>query len=231
MAEPVPKEKRGQVNSTWVDQATRHKHFLRLHYREAVRELSVGERRAGARAVARRVALLSEFQRARVLGIFLPLSYEIDTAPLAVLARRAGKRLAVPVVFPDTGGMTFALLREGKPRLKKNVYGILEPDPPEWVEAMDLVVVPGASFTSRGDRLGAGAGYYDRFLAGHSRLKAVGVCFDEQRAVRLPCEGHDRRVNIVVTPSFVSKTAPIPGSLLRAPSLIEGRRKTMGSND
>lgn len=183
------------------DQTARHKYFLRLHYREAVRGVSVVERRSGARAVAERVARLPEFRRARVLGIFLSLPFEIDTAPLMALARRAGKTLAVPVVFPETGRMQFALLREGKPRLKKNVYGILEPVHPEWVRGMDLVVVPGASFTSRGDRLGAGAGYYDRFLAIHPRLKTVGVCFNEQRSVRLPWADHDQRVDIVVTPS------------------------------
>lgn len=183
------------------DQIARHKYFLRLHYREAVRGLSLAERRAGARAVAERVARLPEFRRARAVGIFLSLPFEIDTAPLMDLARRAGKTLAVPVVFPETGGMKFAYLREGKPRLKKNVYGIFEPAHPEWVEEMDLVVVPGASFTSRGARLGAGAGYYDRFLAGHRRLKTVGVCFNEQRAVRLPWAKHDQRVDAVVTPS------------------------------
>jgi 5-formyltetrahydrofolate cyclo-ligase len=183
------------------DQIVRHKYFLRLHYREAVRGMSVAQRKAGARAVAESVARLPEFRRARVLGLFLSLPFEIDTAPLVALAQRAGKTVAVPVVFPETGRMTFAALHEGKPRLKKNVYGILEPVHPAWVEEMDLVVVPGAAFTSRGDRLGAGAGYYDRFLAKHPRLKTVGVCFNVQRAVRLPWAEHDRRVDVVVTPS------------------------------
>lgn len=183
------------------DQTARHKYFLRLHYREAVRGVSVVERRAGARAVAERVARLPEFRRASVLGVFLSLPFEIDTAPLMALARRAGKTLAVPVVFPETGRMKFALLREGKPRLKKNVYGILEPVHPEWVKEMDLVVVPGASFTSRGDRLGAGAGYYDRFLVGRSHTPFIGICFDEQIAVHLPNADHDQMVEAVVTPS------------------------------
>ena len=183
------------------DQTARHKYFLRLHYREAVWGMTLAKKRAGAQAVAERVARIPEFRRASVLGIFLSLPFEIDTAPLMALARRAGKTLAVPVVFPETGRLKFAFLREGKPRLKKNVYGILEPVHPELVAELDLVIVPGASFTSRGDRLGAGAGFYDRFLAGQRRLKTIGVCFNEQRAVRLPWADHDQRVDAVVTPS------------------------------
>jgi 5-formyltetrahydrofolate cyclo-ligase len=151
--------------------------------------------------MSRRVAGLSEFRSARVLGIFLSLPWEIDSKPLIAAARREGKTVAVPVVFPDQRGLRFAVLRKGQARLKKNVYGILEPAQPEWVDAIDLLIVPGAAFTGQGDRLGAGAGYYDRFLERHSRLPSVGVGFDEQMAVRLPRGPHDQRVGMVATPS------------------------------
>lgn len=190
------------------DQLLRQKHFLRLHYREEVRSLSLAERRLAGRAVARRVAALPEFRRAKKVGLFLSLPYEIDTAPLIALAHAAGKTVAVPVVFPGRKGMRFSFLAEGKPLLsaqefQENVYGILEPVSPRWVEGLDLLVVPGAAFTSRGDRLGAGAGYYDRFISRRPTLRTLGVCFDEQVAVRLPRADHDRKVNGLITPSRV----------------------------
>lgn len=184
------------------DQTARHKHFLRLHYREAVRALSLAKKRAEARAVARRVADLAEFRRARVIGVFISLPTEMDTAPLIALARQSGKTVAVPVVFAE-GRMRFAVLLLGSRRLKKNVYGILEPVRPEWVDSLDLVIVPGAAFTPQGDRLGAGAGYYDRFLAKRPRPTSLGICFNGQVAVRLPCAEHDRRVDCVVTPDHL----------------------------
>jgi hypothetical protein len=51
--------------------------------------------------------------------------------------------------------MRFAVLPGGR-RLKKNVYGILEPVRPEWVDSLDLVIVPGAAFTPRGIGWGRG---------------------------------------------------------------------------
>jgi 5-formyltetrahydrofolate cyclo-ligase len=193
------------------DQLLRQKHFLRMHFREEVRSKSLAERRLAGRAVARRLAALPDFRRAKKIGLYLSLPLEIDTVPLIALGHAEGKTLAVPVVFPRRGEMRFAVLAEGKPlplvqKLQQNVYGILEPVFPRWVEGLDLLVVPGSAFTSQGDRLGAGIGYYDRFLARSSSLGTIGVCFDEQVAVRLPRTHHDRKVDGVVTPSRVYRT-------------------------
>ncbi len=172
--------------------------------------MTLAKRRAAARAAARRVAGLAVFRRAKILGIFLSIPTEIETAPLIALARRANKTVAVPVVgagafasvgtFASVGRMRFAVLPKGRPSMEKNVYGILEPVQREWVDRLDLLIVPGAAFTPEGDRLGAGAGYYDRFLAGRPRPPSIGLCFDEQMAVRLPKATHDRRVDAVATP-------------------------------
>jgi len=167
--------------------------------------MTLAQKRAAARAAARRVAGVAAFRRAQVLGIFLSLPTEIETAPLIALARRANKTVAVPVVgaFASLGRMRFAVLPEGRPSMGKNVYGILEPVQREWVDRLDLLIVPGAAFTPEGDRLGAGAGYYDRFLAGRARPTSIGLCFDEQMAVRLPQATHDQRVDAVVTPKKI----------------------------
>jgi 5-formyltetrahydrofolate cyclo-ligase len=64
---------------------------------------------------------------------------------------------------------------------------------------LDVVVVPGMAFTASGDRLGRGAGHYDRFLA---RLRpsclTVGVVFAEQVVDSLPVGSHDITVGTVV---------------------------------
>lgn len=180
----------------------REKHFWRLHFRERARALARGPRRRGAEAAARRAAALAAFRRAKTVGIFLSLPFEIDTRPLLRLCRAAGKDIAVPVVFPETKTLRFARW-PGAGALKKNVHGVGEPRRPEWVATPDLVFVPGAAFTGRGERLGAGGGYYDRFLSRARRALSVGLCFDEQLAARLPHGAHDRSVSWVVTPKKV----------------------------
>lgn len=64
----------------------------------------------------------------------------------------------------------------------------------------DVVIVPGLAFTSDGDRLGQGGGWYDRFLAEIRRdCTTIGVCFAEQVVDSLPVERHDVAVDHVLT--------------------------------
>jgi 5-formyltetrahydrofolate cyclo-ligase len=121
----------------------------------------------------------------------------VDTRPLLALCRAAGKSVVVPVTFPETGRLRFARL-EGK--LKANVYGIREPADPRWVppKAIGLVIAPGSAFTRRGQRLGAGGGFYDRFLA-KTRRPTVGLAFSCQLPHRLPRAAHDVSVDVVAT--------------------------------
>jgi len=64
----------------------------------------------------------------------------------------------------------------------------------------DVVIVPGLAFTSAGDRLGQGGGWYDRYLAEVRRdCITIGVCFAEQVLEVLPVEPHDVAVDHVVT--------------------------------
>jgi len=64
----------------------------------------------------------------------------------------------------------------------------------------DVVIVPGVAFTTTGDRLGQGGGWYDRFLPGLPKCtEVIGVCFAEQLLKTLPIEAHDVVVHRVVT--------------------------------
>jgi 5-formyltetrahydrofolate cyclo-ligase len=65
---------------------------------------------------------------------------------------------------------------------------------------LDVVVVPGLAFTSRGDRLGQGGGHFDRFLARvRPECLVIGVAFREQLVDELPIDEHDVAVDVVIT--------------------------------
>lgn len=71
-----------------------------------------------------------------------------------------------------------------------------DPDP----TSLDVVVVPGVAFTTAGERLGQGGGWYDRYLPRlRSTCLTVGVGFAEQVVDSLPTEAHDVMLDSVIT--------------------------------
>lgn len=64
----------------------------------------------------------------------------------------------------------------------------------------DVIVVPGIAFTVRGERVGQGGGWYDRFLPGRrADAVSIGVCFAPQLVPVVPTEVHDVILDCVVT--------------------------------
>lgn len=109
-----------------------------------------------------------------------------------------GKRIALPCIT-GKGKMTAVKYDTGS-KLKNNfcgipepaVYGNTEPERP------DVVIVPGIAFDYALNRIGAGGGYYDRFLKTTNAYK-IGVCFDYQIVEKIEAENHDVPMDIIVT--------------------------------
>ena len=78
-------------------------------------------------------------------------------------------------------------------------FNILEPQNEPYAGGFDLIVVPGVAFDSKGNRLGRGRGYYDRFLCQHLDVKRIGICFDFQLVDEVPAEAFDIRMDEVIS--------------------------------
>jgi 5-formyltetrahydrofolate cyclo-ligase len=80
------------------------------------------------------------------------------------------------------------------------------------VNTLDVIVVPGVSFTKEGVRLGYGGGYYDRLFAKNQRAIRVGVGYECQLADELPRMDHDALMHYVVTEAGVYECRVSPSS-------------------
>jgi len=68
------------------------------------------------------------------------------------------------------------------------------------VSEIDLLLVPARAFDGSGNRLGRGAGFYDRFMAAPEfRATRCGVSFDCQILDEVPHNPFDIPVQILVT--------------------------------
>lgn len=154
------------------------------------------------------------FQRARALMAFIPLpppAAEPDLLPLLGEALAGGRAVCLPRVDWEAGVMEPAAITSLE-SLVTTRHGLREPPPlsnPVALEDLDLILVPGLAFDACGNRLGRGAGFYDRFLAACVPDTTVcGVCFEAQLVDRIPTDDWDLPVNIVATERRLIRLQP-----------------------
>jgi 5-formyltetrahydrofolate cyclo-ligase len=136
---------------------------LRRQMRKARRALPPEVRRAASIAAAVNLSATRHYQDARRIAVYLAMDGELDPTPLVLRARSDGREVYLPVLPPKDGPMSFRLYVEDTP-LTPNRFGILEPVSGDLLAAkdMDLVVTPLVGFDLSGNRMGMGAGFYDR---------------------------------------------------------------------
>ncbi|MFM7397214.1 MAG: 5-formyltetrahydrofolate cyclo-ligase [Gammaproteobacteria bacterium] len=138
---------------------------LRKSLRAARGGLSPLERRHAAERIAALVAKTLWLKPGIRVALYAALPEEIATSPLIALAARRRAEIFLPRIENDRARrMTFA---PPGPHRRYNRYGIPEPDTTERIapQALQIVFVPLVGFDARGNRLGMGAGFYDRALA------------------------------------------------------------------
>jgi len=129
-----------------------------------------------------------------------------EEAPAAAYARHfseAGHAITLPRFADRDAPMEFALHSDpfGESDLETGPLGLLQPLAEAEVAVPDVLIVPLIGFTAGGHRLGQGGGHYDRWLAAHPAVIAIGLGWDCQLVDSLPHEVHDRPLAAVVTPT------------------------------
>lgn len=163
----------------------------------ARRALTEEQRKEASAAICGKLLELHRLQNAKTVLSYRALPEEVDLTALHETLRQRGVRLCFPVSL--AGGV----MEAWEPvSWKQGRYGIWEPDRTDSRKLdpgeIDLVLAPCVGFDAKRDRLGHGAGYYDRFLpACHGA--AVAVAFEVQKLPRVAADLHDRTMDAVVT--------------------------------
>lgn len=153
---------------------------------------------------------LPEVDAARAVLLFYGVGREPDTVELIDELLRRGKAVALPRCLPEHW-MEAAVI-DDRTQLRPGKYGIPEPDescPVLARDRIDLILVPNVCCDRRGYRLGHGAGYYDRYLAGYSGM-TVSLCPESWLQARVPTDEFDLPVRLVLTEERVRRGAEAP---------------------
>lgn len=137
------------------------------------------------------------------LGIYWAMQGEFNPMGVAAQARQQwGCQLALPYARKAPVEMHFRLW-DGLPPTDIDECGI--PSSPGLPVLPDVVLVPCLGFTAEGWRLGYGGGYFDRFLAAHPQVTAIGVAWELGRLERdvFSPQNHDLPLMAIVTESDI----------------------------
>ena len=144
------------------------------------------------------------------IALYFPLGQELDTLPLLEILWRRGCTCLLPVFGKEDRVMRFARWDKNT-KLTPSTFNIPMPEDPEFL-VPDIIVVPIVAFDQKGNRLGFGKGYYDatlQKLREQGAVVAAGYAYAEQAVLmKLPTEGHDQKLDMVVTPQRVFDFSP-----------------------
>jgi 5-formyltetrahydrofolate cyclo-ligase len=185
---------------------------LRRSLRALRQSLPRDERRKAERAIGSALRRLKLLRRGHRVAVYLAMAGEVNVRPTIEAGWRAGCLLYAPrITSRRRSTMGFVPFPPGaRLRANPNAYGIAEPVASATVRIsprdLDAVLMPVVGFDRHGNRLGMGAGYYDRALR-HlrdgsrrwRRPRLVGLAFACQEVERIFPSTWDIPLDVVVT--------------------------------
>lgn len=183
---------------------------LRKEVKSYRKSLSENDRLDKSNAIINNLKALKEFQKAEVILMYASLPDEVETLSLIREFTEEGKR---QVYCPVTRGDEMEFYRiSSVDDLKEGNFHVLEPEPlkEKLLEVQNDVhycmLMPGLMFDKRGNRLGYGKGYYDKYLARVPKdvnLTTIALSYGAMVKDAIPAEETDWRADYVVTENEV----------------------------
>jgi 5-formyltetrahydrofolate cyclo-ligase len=181
-------------------------HNLRQQITHQRSELDDAFQTVAAAAIADRICKMRALQRATRIGIYSAFRGEVNCDPILTKPILRKKRVFLPILGKKC--LKFAPLNTDT-RWTTNRFGILEPvyASRDIVSArqLDVVFVPLVGFDRVCNRIGMGAGYYDRSFAFRKRRTIwrkpllIGLAYAFQRVECIRPEVWDVPLDCVIT--------------------------------
>ena len=141
----------------------------------------------------------------KIIGGYYPVNFEIDDLEILKEFEKKKIKISLPLIKKKFK-MNFIQCSLNNPFVV-NRYGIPEPCDGKVVHP-DILLVPVVAFDKNLNRLGYGAGYYDRLIQSLKKKKkiiTIGLAFDFQEVYLIPISKHDQKLDYIVTNKKILK--------------------------
>lgn len=140
-----------------------------------------------------------------VVSVFHEMPGEVPASHYGRWFFERGHRVVLPWFADRTAPMAF---REWA---NPFVEELLVPDPFKAMQPAadaaalvpDVMFCPLLGFSSKGGRIGYGAGHYDKWMSANPPKLAIGLAWDCQLEEAVPIEPHDYPLSAVITPTRI----------------------------
>lgn len=172
---------------------------IRLELKARREEIPLGERREKSYHITKHLEkLLSDYS---VILAYVAKEPEVETMVIINHLLEKEKKVIVPIIQKETKTLRFSYL-ESISELEPGTFMVPEPhkyEKPADPKTIEVAILPVVGFDRNGNRLGYGAGYYDRFLEKYPNLVKIGIAFACQETHNIPVEPFDAKMDYVVT--------------------------------
>lgn len=168
--------------------------------------LSENDRLDKSRKIISNLKNLKDFQKADVILMYASLPGEVETLRLIQELLEEGKKAVYcPVTIGDEMEFYRIFTLDG---LKEGNFHVLEPEPIKenlFIPQENIkfsIIIPGLMFDKRGNRLGYGKGYYDKYLAklpGDAAVTTFALSYGAMVKDEMPKEETDQKIDYIVT--------------------------------
>lgn len=149
-------------------------------------------------AICAPASFVEQLTPGMIVATYCPVGSEADPTQLAAAAAERGCALALPHVIDRAAPIRFLAWEMGAP-LVAGPFGLRQPDESSPEVAPDVILTPLIGFDPRLNRLGQGAGHYDRAFARFEAAWRVGVAWSAQEVPALPADIWDVPLHAIVT--------------------------------
>ena len=184
------------------------KEMVRQQISDRLKTLSDRDIQQKSAQACKQLCELDEFKHAKVIMIYLSLPREVDTSAAILEAFGAGKKALVPKMIWQERKLIPVVIETLNCEMEIGRFGLRNPVGNQTlpVSSIDLVVIPGLGFDESGNRIGRGAGFYDRFLADNQFSGfRCGLAFEDQVLNTIPVSDHDMSVDLLVTENQIRR--------------------------
>jgi 5-formyltetrahydrofolate cyclo-ligase len=153
-----------------------------------------------SKAITNHIKSIIEYKESKRIMIYKNFQKEVQTKDIIEDALKEGKKVYLPRIELNTT-ITSREVR-GSFDLEEGVWGIYQPkDNTPIINPweLDLILVPGVAFDYKGNRMGFGKGYYDKFLKDAGGAFTLGICHSAQLFEGIPVTANDIPVKGIIT--------------------------------